>query len=155
MLVNRCSPAVSCTRDAQGRPPPQGFGKISLASFGGPDSEGFAFLKHRVIFFFHSASGLVAFPQQSTRHSIPNPGVVLSALPAPWTCLGSGFLTPSKARPVSPNPITGARLPKPSTTSAGSLESGDTGYVKALVCSFFSWVTALGRALFYVDCDFS
>lgn len=119
MLVNCCSPAVGCTRDAQGRPPPQGFGKISLASFGGPDSEGFAFLKHRVIFFFHSASGLVAFPRQSTRHSIPNPGVVLSAPPAPWTCLGSGFLTPSKARPVSPNPITGARLPKPSTTSVG------------------------------------
>lgn len=122
VLVNHCLPAVSSTRDAQGRLQPQGFRKISQPFFGGPISEGFAFLKHRGSF-----SPTILFPsckcpscpspaEHASQHPLPNvpltPESSCWLFPPPWTCLGSGFVTLSEARPTSPNPRAGARLQK-------------------------------------------
>lgn len=133
-LVNHCLPAVGRTWDAQGRPQPhpeqRGLRKISWPSFGGGISEGFAFLIH---------GG--RFPPR-----ISPPRAVPLALPAPWTSLGSAFVTPSEARPPSPNcPALGSEYRKPNTISAGLLGSKEKGYFKALLRSFFTpWVTAFG-----------
>lgn len=153
-LVNQCLPAVSSTRDAQGRLQPQGFRKISQPFFGGPISEGFAFLKHRGSF-----SPMILFPsckcpscpspaEHASQHPLPNVPLTpesscwLSPLPGPASARGLSH----RARLVPPLPTPGLEpgSRKPKTISAGLLESKDKGYFKTLLCSFFSsWVTAL------------
>lgn len=148
VLVNRCSPAVSHTRDAQGRPQPQGFRKISRPFFGGPISEGCAFLKHRgsfpqkILFPSLKHPGCLSLAERMSQYLLPNVPLTpescrrLSPLPGPALALGLSHRV--RLVPPLPTPALGPGSRKPSTISAGLLESKDKGYFKALLCSFFS-----------------
>lgn len=129
--VNHCSPAVGCVRDARGWPQPQGFREVSQTFFGGPISEGFAFLKHRgsfppmILFPSHKRPGCLSPAECTSQHPFPNvpltPESCRRLFPLPGPALALGLSHQARLVPPLPTPALGPGASKPSTISAGLL----------------------------------